>query len=85
MGDVVNLRRAKKQRSRDDKERVAAENRAKSGRSRAERNAERIEAGRLQAILDGARLVGPEAPAESKSSSQGAASDRGLPSTSSDA
>ncbi|ORE94812.1 DUF4169 family protein [Aurantimonas sp. 22II-16-19i] len=84
MGDVVNLRRARKQRLRDTHERVAAENRARSGRSKAERNAERIEGERRQAVLDGSRIARPETPAELEPSSQGAASDHGPHSISSD-
>lgn len=57
MGDVVNLRRFRKQRLRDEKERSAGESRARSGRSKAERTAERIETERAKALLDGA-LVG---------------------------
>ncbi|TFF22969.1 DUF4169 family protein [Jiella endophytica] len=59
MGDVVNLRRFRKQRLRDERERSAGENRARSGRSKAERTAERIETERAKALLDGA-LVGQQ-------------------------
>ena len=39
MGDVVNLRRARKQRGRAEAARTAAENRVAHGRSKAERTA----------------------------------------------
>ena len=37
MGDVVNLRQARKQRARADKDKKAAENRVRFGRTKAER------------------------------------------------
>lgn len=64
MGDIVNLRRVRKQKARDEADRHAAENRARFGRSKAERQAEasrrRVEAG----TLDGAHLEGGDAQDE---------------------
>lgn len=37
MADVINLRQARKQQARAEKEKIAAENRAKHGRSKADR------------------------------------------------
>ncbi|MBP0614944.1 DUF4169 family protein [Jiella mangrovi] len=54
MGDRVNLRQFRKRRLRDDKERSAAENRARSGRDKAEKALERAERKRSETALDGA-------------------------------
>ena len=67
MGDLVNLRRFRKERLRDEKSRIAAENRARSGRSKADRTADRIERERARAALDGSKVEetldhGPEKP-----------------------
>tara|TARA_R110002020_G_scaffold458436_1_gene675877 strand:- start:354 stop:548 length:195 start_codon:yes stop_codon:yes gene_type:complete len=62
MGDVINLRTIRKQRSRDEKERVAAENRSRFGRGKLERTRERAEHKRNEAVLDGARIDRPEKP-----------------------
>ncbi len=56
MGDLVNLRRVRKQRSRDDKERVAAENRVRYGRDKADKTAAALETKRSETHLDGLRL-----------------------------
>ncbi|WEX11374.1 DUF4169 family protein [Chelativorans sp. AA-79] len=42
MGEVVNLRLMRKRKVRADKERLAEENRARHGRTRADREAERL-------------------------------------------
>jgi len=55
MDNVINLRQARKAKMRDEKERLAQANRAKFGRSKAERlETEAGEARRVRA-LDGAR------------------------------
>jgi len=55
MSNVVNLRQARKAKARGEKERLAQANRAKFGRSKAERlEAEAQESRRVRA-LDGAR------------------------------
>ncbi len=58
MGEIVNLRRVKKQRERAEAEALAAENRARHGRTAAEKKAERMTEARRQAVLDGARKDG---------------------------
>jgi membrane protein involved in colicin uptake len=56
MAEIVNLNRARKAKARAEAEATAAANRAKHGRTAAQRErAERIEA-RRRALLDGARL-----------------------------
>jgi len=54
MGDVVNLRMARKAKARVDAERAAAANRARHGRTRAEKAAEQADDARREALLDGA-------------------------------
>jgi hypothetical protein len=55
MGEIVNLRRVKKQRERDAAEQRAAENRVRHGRTGAAKKAERMTEERRQAALDGAK------------------------------
>ncbi len=55
MGEIVNLRRVKKQRARDAAAAAAAENRARHGRSKTELEAARLEQDRARRALDGAR------------------------------
>lgn len=55
MGDVINLRLARKARARVDAAAKAAENRARHGRTKAEKAAEAIEQARRDAVLDGAK------------------------------
>lgn len=55
MGEVVNLRRARKARARDTAETTAATNRAAFGRSKAERETTAAQAARLERGLDGAK------------------------------
>jgi hypothetical protein len=55
MGEIVNLRRIKKQRDRAAAEQAAAENRVRHGRTLAAKKAERIEQERGEAALDGAK------------------------------
>ncbi|MEE8612189.1 MAG: DUF4169 family protein [Sphingomonas aquatilis] len=56
MGEVVNFRRARKARDRAVAGRVADANRAKFGRTKAERAAADAEAARIERTLDGAKL-----------------------------
>jgi hypothetical protein len=58
MGEVVNLRLARKAAARKDKEAQAAANRAAHGRTRAERAASKAEAERTARLLDGAKREG---------------------------
>lgn len=56
MGDVVNLNQYRKKVERAEKEQRAAINRARSGRTKAERQAVRTEADRRDAGLEGHKL-----------------------------
>jgi Domain of unknown function (DUF4169) len=53
MAEIVNLRRAKKQRARGEADAKAAENRALHGRAKADEARDEAEAGRAQRALDG--------------------------------
>ena len=55
MGEVVNLRRARKARDRAAGEAQSAANRAAFGRTKAERAADAAERARREAALDGAK------------------------------
>ena len=55
MGEVINLRRARKAKARDQAEVQAAANRAAFGRTLAEKQADRAETHRRARELDGAR------------------------------
>jgi len=56
MGEIVNLRRARKARARRDAESDAAASRARHGRTMAERTRDEREAERLVRTVEGARL-----------------------------
>ncbi|MFG6283129.1 DUF4169 family protein [Sphingomonas sp. S6] len=56
MGEVVNFRRARKARDRAAAGRLADANRAKFGRTKAEREAAGADKARVERILDGAKL-----------------------------
>ena len=55
MGDLINLRRARKSRDRDEAATQAAANRARFGQGKAEKRTASDEADRLKRTLDGAR------------------------------
>ena len=57
MGEVVNLRIARKRRRREDEARQAEENRVRHGLTKAEKTAARIERRRSIDVLDGHRLA----------------------------
>ena len=57
MGEVVNLRRARKTRDRTERETVAAANRVAYGRTKVERQSQAIETARTERVLDGHRLA----------------------------
>jgi len=59
MGEVINLRAARKRRDRAVAADTAAANRAKHGRTRSEKAADRDAAARLAATLDGAKREEP--------------------------
>ena len=56
MGEVVNLRIARKRRRREDEARQAEENRVRHGLTRAEKTSARVERRRSIDVLDGHRL-----------------------------
>jgi hypothetical protein len=58
MGEIINLRTARKAKARTAASTQAAENRALHGRTAAEKKRDRIEAERLTRIVDGAKLDG---------------------------
>jgi hypothetical protein len=58
MGDVINLRAARKAKGRNMAVTQAATNRALYGRTAAEKKRDRDEAARLARIVDGAKLDG---------------------------
>lgn len=60
MTNIVNLRQARKAKARMDKARVAQENRARFGRTKAQRLADTQEEQRRAALLDGARRESEE-------------------------
>jgi hypothetical protein len=55
MADIINLRQARKARTRSEAEARAATNRARFGRTAQERQAEEAEARRAAKLLDGAK------------------------------
>jgi len=61
MGEVVNLRMIRKRRQRAEKEQLAAENRQKHGRSRAERDRQRMVEEQTSRALDLHRREKPDA------------------------
>lgn len=60
MGEVVNLRLARKRKARAEHEVEAAANRALHGRSKSEKAAEKTARRRSEALLDGHRLDKPD-------------------------
>ena len=56
MGDVVNLNKARKARARSDAKATAEANRVKFGRTRAEKERDRIDKARADKLIDGAKL-----------------------------
>ncbi|TGQ69650.1 MAG: DUF4169 family protein [Mesorhizobium sp.] len=55
MADIVNLRQARKQKARLEKDRAAEQNRALHGRSKAEKQRDRLIANRSENFLAGHR------------------------------
>ncbi len=55
MAEIVNLNRARKVKARADAAKAAEANRAKFGRTKAQRDAEAAEQARRDALLDGAK------------------------------
>jgi hypothetical protein len=56
MADIVNLRRARKDKARHEREAEAAANRRRFGRTKAEKAADEHAHGRIRRTLDGKRL-----------------------------
>lgn len=56
MGDVINLRSARKAKARATASAQADANRAKFGRTKAEKQADAIEKARSERLLDGTKL-----------------------------
>ncbi len=56
MADVINLNRARKAKAKAEKKATAATNRAKHGRTKAERVKDQAEAEKVRTMLDGAKL-----------------------------
>ena len=56
MGDVVNLRHVRKAQARTEKERTAEQNRAKFGRTKAEKARDETGANRAARTLDQAKI-----------------------------
>lgn len=59
MGDVINLRQARKARDRKAAEQAAAETRALHGRTKGQRKLEKAEADKLTRVVDQAKLDQP--------------------------
>ncbi|TPI10032.1 DUF4169 family protein [Mesorhizobium sp. B4-1-3] len=62
MGEVVNLRQARKQKARTEKERQASENRALHGRSKTERERDRLTSEKAGKFVAGHRREKPDDP-----------------------
>lgn len=56
MGEILNLRLARKARARAEAERAAAANRLLHGRTKQEKGAAAAEQARLRAAIDGAKI-----------------------------
>lgn len=56
MGDIVNLRTARRRRERAAEAAAAADNRARHGRTKAEIERDRLASAQADRLLDGARL-----------------------------
>lgn len=59
MGELVNLNRRRKERAKQAAQAEAAANRAKHGRTKAEKQADRLAETQRQALLDGAKRESP--------------------------
>ena len=60
MAEVINLRQARKQKARADKDQKAVENRAQFGRSRHEKTVTRALKAQVEKALDQGKLEKPE-------------------------
>lgn len=64
MADIINLRQARKVKARADKERAAEANRAKFGRTKADRESGRLAEARRERQLEGCRREEPDKPTQ---------------------
>ncbi|TPI27355.1 DUF4169 family protein [Mesorhizobium sp. B3-2-1] len=64
MADIVNLRQARKQKARDDKEQAASQNRALHGRTKAEKQRDRLIADRSEKFVAGHHREKPGQPCD---------------------
>ncbi|KAA3452644.1 DUF4169 domain-containing protein [Mesorhizobium sp. SARCC-RB16n] len=62
MADIVNLRQARKQKARDDKEQAASQNRALHGRTKAEKERDRLIAEKSERFVAGHHREKPSRP-----------------------
>jgi hypothetical protein len=60
MAEIVNLRAARKRKAREDAERAAETNRVLSGRSKSEKQRDRLEKDKARAFVDGHRRDAPD-------------------------
>ncbi len=60
MAEIINLRRARKQRARQDADKQAQQNRIAFGRTKAERSLTQAERDKAARTLDGHRLAPPD-------------------------
>ena len=60
MGEIVNLRQVRKQNARAEKEKLAGENRALHGRSKAEKDRDRLTSDKAEKFVAGHRRERPE-------------------------
>ncbi|MBZ9842984.1 DUF4169 family protein [Mesorhizobium sp. CA5] len=64
MGEVINLRQARKHKARTEKERRAGENRALHGRSKTERERDRLTSQKAEKFVAGHRREKSDDPGE---------------------
>ncbi len=69
--DIINLRQARKQKQRKDKQKSAEDNRRRFGRSKAEREAARRRREELESHVDAHLLQKPSHPGSDGSSGDG--------------
>ena len=62
MGEIVNLRRVRKRKARQQEEAAANQNRAVFGRAKGERRLTESQRAHAEAKLDGVRIARPDAP-----------------------
>ncbi|MER9405753.1 DUF4169 family protein [Mesorhizobium caraganae] len=60
MGEIVNLRQVRKQKARAEKEKLAGENRALHGRSKAEKTRDRLTSDKAENFVASHRRERPE-------------------------